>query len=135
MREIQAVTHGWWFNGGGTRGIPARAAATYHPRFPMVYNPAQPFWLGVFEGWDFPRDWIHRALDGEPVGLVECGGVRIAREVADLRFDLRAAASSGVLWLPAGAVAAFLARTELLVPFGSEGDRVDWDGLTKGSAA
>lgn len=135
MPEIRAYTPGWWCR-DTRRDFQTRATApTYHPAFQLLYDTTRPFWVRVLGCRDLPRDWLRLALGGEVAGVfdVECGDVQVCREGATVRLDLRGRAGDSVLWLPAAAVAGFLALTLALVPFGAE--HVDWDVLTRGTAA
>lgn len=136
-RTIQTFTCGWWYGKGSHPNLRSRAGAKYEPQLPLVYDTSQPFWLGVFHGWDYPREWVNQALNGEPVGELDAhyGGLRIEREAAELRFTMRWDGGEAVLWLPAEPVSTFLGHTLVLVPFGKEGDHMDWSDLARGEAA
>lgn len=136
--EIQAVTCAWTCGVGHTRrGMRLRAAATYHPTFPLRYTTSQPFWLLVPGGWALPREWLQLALDGEQAGVfdAECGNLQIVREAAELRVEMRGPDGDAVLWLPVAAVRELLGRSLVLVPLGAEFGHIDWSGVAWGSAA
>lgn len=128
QQEITAYTPGWWYF-ATPRELQTRAAAPYRPAFQLLYNTTRPFWIRVLGDRDVPRDWVERSLAGHTVGDVERGGLQVARKGPEMRFEMR----DCMVWLPAEAVAAFLERTLVLVPFGAES--IDWDQLTRGSAA
>jgi hypothetical protein len=134
MAEIRAYTRGWWCR-ATPRDSQPRAAAEYHPAFQLLYDTTRPFWIRVLGSRDIPRDWLKLALGGEQAGALdnECGDLQVSGQGAVVRLDLHGHAGQSVLWLPAAALAEFLARTLLLVPFGAE--HIDWDDLTRGSAA
>jgi hypothetical protein len=137
-REITTYTPGWCFDGDVAPWFWNRSAALYHPSCQLLYTLTRPFWIRVLGDWEVPRLWVDKALAGHTVGVHAPGhrSVRVGREGPDMRFDMSwLPAREGVLWLPAYPVAEFLERTLLLVPFGKEGDHIDWSDLPRGSAA
>jgi Streptomyces sporulation and cell division protein, SsgA len=130
--EIKRYTPGWYAT---PRELETLVSAPYKPACQMLFDTGRPFWIRVLGARDVPRDWLRLALGGEQAGVfdAECGDLQVCREGATVRLDLRARDGDSVLWLPAAAVAGFLALTLALVPFGAE--HVDWDELTRGTAA
>lgn len=109
-----------------------RADADVEPRLRLVYDPADPLVVTV-AGWPFLREHLEVALQG---GCGDTPGVtHVHRESNELVFWMRGEDGEATVWLPQPAVEAFADRTELLVPFGSELEFVDWGALTRGWAA
>jgi hypothetical protein len=141
--QITTYTPGWALTDDTASWFWNRAAATYHPSCQILFALTRPFWIRMLGDWEFPREWIDKALAGHQVGEFTLDrrstsarrSVRVAREAAYMRFDMRWPGGEGVLWLGAHPVSEFLERTLLLVGFGREGEYMDWSGLPRGSAA